>query len=380
MKTRKYTALFFALVLAVSGSAAGFDGTAVKEKELLAEEEEFLSSGEDAATDDGDLIPEEEESGEAAALLSEEVLFEENSLLVNEEPGSELAGGGNSSFQMSPLSLSEHSLKLPMGNKHKLTAMIMGEAAWMYQTDEIVWHSSNESLAKVSADGTVTAVAPGRVFITAEIPDSYYNGGTVSDFCMVLVQFTDVVKEDAYYYDPVYWALDQNITTGLKDSAGRLTGKFAPKNICTREQIVTFLWRMMGSPKPTSTAAFKDVKKGAYYADAVSWAAANKITTGVSKDRFGVGEPCTRGMCVTFLYRAAGSPDMSHFDTSAASVFTDVEKDKYYSDAIVWALQYGITTGYKDDAGNPTYLFGVNDACERGHIVTFLQRFSYIRY
>ena len=182
--------------------------------------------------------------------------------------------------------------------------------------------------------------------------------------------FRDVQNADKFYYTPVYWAVSIGITTGYKQN-GVPTGIFGVEDDCTREQIVTFLWRLMGSPKPKTQAAFTDVKNQ-YYKDAVSWALENGVTTGISQDKFGVGDPCTRGMCVTFLYRAAGSPDVA----SGASEFTDVAAGKWYTDAVSWAASKNITTGYKDSAGNPTGKFGVNDTCTRAQIVTFLYRFA----
>ena len=100
------------------------------------------------------------------------------------------------------------------------------------------------------------------------------------------------------------WANEKGITTGYTDSSGNPTGYFGVDDPCTREQVVTFIWRAAGKPKPgTSKNPFKDVKKGKYYYDAVLWAVKNSITTGISDTKFGVGKDCTRGMVVTFLYR-----------------------------------------------------------------------------
>ena len=166
--------------------------------------------------------------------------------------------------------------------------------------------------------------------------------------------------------------MDKGITTGYKDASGNLSGFFGPNDKCTREQIVTFLWRMMGSPAPKTRANFLDVKSG-YYVDAVSWALENGITTGISSDKFGVGDDCSRAMCVTFLYRAAGTPEVT-----SGSIFTDVPDGKWFSKAVTWAAEKEITTGYKDSAGNPTGIFGLNDPCKRGEIVTFLYRFAHL--
>ena len=186
------------------------------------------------------------------------------------------------------------------------------------------------------------------------------------------ILFDDVQDPKAFYYEPVYWAVGEGITTGYKDSDGDPAGKFGPGDKCTREQIVTFLWRMMGCPESDFHPAFKDIRPDAYYYRAVAWAAEKGITTGVSEERFGVGDFCTREMCVTFLYRAAGEPPVTGSDIK----FTDIVSGSYYEKAVEWASANGATTGYKDASGNLTGRFGVKDHCKRGEIVTFLYRFA----
>ncbi len=108
--------------------------------------------------------------------------------------------------------------------------------------------------------------------------------------------FTDV-SESSYAYKAVLWAVENNITTGTG------AGTFSPKNICTRDQAVTFLWRANGKPEPVSSSSFTDVVPGSYYEKAVGWAVENGITTGVGPGKFNPGGVCTRGHIVTFLYR-----------------------------------------------------------------------------
>ncbi|MBR3423297.1 MAG: S-layer homology domain-containing protein, partial [Clostridia bacterium] len=111
------------------------------------------------------------------------------------------------------------------------------------------------------------------------------------------VSFTDV-KASAYYYKPIMWALENGITKGATDST------FDPDGICTRGHIVTFLYRFAGSPTVGgNTSKFSDVIKGAYYETAVSWAVAKNITSGVNAKRFAPNDVCTRAQTVTFLYR-----------------------------------------------------------------------------
>ena len=213
---------------------------------------------------------------------------------------------------------------------------------------------------------TITVILQGNAEGTRNLTYTIKSSGTAPD-----LEFDDVTDSGKFYFTPVYWAVMMGITTGYKDTAtGLPTGIFGVNDLCTREQIVTFLWRMQGSPAPRTRANFIDVKKG-YYVDAISWALENNITTGVSATTFGVGQDCSRAMCVTFLYRTAGNPDVSD-----GSAFTDVPEGKWFTKAVSWAAQNGITTGYKDSHGNPTGKFGLNDPCKRSEIVTFLYRFA----
>ena len=170
--------------------------------------------------------------------------------------------------------------------------------------------------------------------------------------------FTDVAEKD-YYFEPVMWAVENGITSGLSAT------EFGPSAGCTRAQVVTFLWRAAGEPAPkSSTNPFKDVKEGVYYYNAVLWAVENGITTGLSADTFGPNVNCNRGQIVTFLWRAKGKPAPTNSDNP----FIDVPETQYYYDAVLWAVENGITTGLSADS------FGPNSTCTRGQIVTFLYR------
>ncbi len=170
--------------------------------------------------------------------------------------------------------------------------------------------------------------------------------------------FTDV-KEDAFYYDAVLWAVDKGITTGLSAT------QFGPNAPCTRGQIVTFLWRAAGSPEPiTKEMPFTDVKDGDFFFKAVAWAVEKNITTGLSATQFGANSPCTRGQIVTFLWRFAGEPKPE----SKTMPFADVKTSDFYFDAVLWAVEKNITTGLSATQ------FGPNSPCTRGQIVTFLYR------
>lgn len=137
---------------------------------------------------------------------------------------------------------------------------------------------------------------------------------------------------------------------------------FGPDQACTRAQIVTFLWRAAGSPEPKSGSSFVDVAADAYYAKSVAWAVENGITKGTSETTFHPDETCTRAQGVTFLYRALGKL------AAAQAGFTDVAADSYYADAVNWAAENGVTKGISET------LFGPDGSCTRAQIVTFLYR------
>ena len=169
-------------------------------------------------------------------------------------------------------------------------------------------------------------------------------------------EFSDV-KSGAYYYDAVQWAVANEITNGMGN------GIFAPDTTCTRGQIVTFLYRAAGKPDVSASVSFKDVKSDAYYYKAVQWAVANGITNGVGGDMFAPDATCTRAQVVTFLYRANNSPAVG-----AANSFNDVPVGAYYANAVVWAIEEGITKG----TGNGC--FSPDMGCTRAQVVTFLYR------
>ena len=139
---------------------------------------------------------------------------------------------------------------------------------------------------------------------------------------------------------------------------------FAPNAACTRAQAVTFLWRAAGSPEPQSAeTAFTDVKPGSYYEKAVAWAVENGITKGTSDTAFSPDAPCSRRQIVTFLWRSQKSPAVG-----TANPFTDVKPSDYYADAVLWAVAKGVTHGTTDTTFSP------GSGCTRAQIVTFLWR------
>lgn len=169
--------------------------------------------------------------------------------------------------------------------------------------------------------------------------------------------FYDVAESD-YYYDAVLWAIENNVTSGYTANT------FAPSLDCTRAQIITFLWRAVGSPEPVGAGnAFSDVELGSYYEKAVQWAVENGITNGTGNNSFGTDAAVTRAQVVTFLWRAAGSPVVN-----ADNTFDDVAADAYYSAAVQWAAENGITLGRGANTFSP------DDFCTRAQVVTFLYR------
>ena len=138
---------------------------------------------------------------------------------------------------------------------------------------------------------------------------------------------------------------------------------FSPNAPCTRAHMVTFLWRAAGSPEPAGTdTGFQDVKAGSYYEKAVAWAVENGITNGVDESRFAPDDTVTRAQTVAFLFRYAKASAL------VSDRFVDVSPEAWYAEAVAWAAEKGITKGV--DAAH----FAPNDDCVRGQIVTFLYR------
>ena len=138
---------------------------------------------------------------------------------------------------------------------------------------------------------------------------------------------------------------------------------FGPKQPCTRSQIVTFLWRAAGSPEPKGTAAgMTDVVSGSYYEKAVAWAIEKGITTGTAEGTFSPNATCTRAQAVTFLARAQNAK------ATGKTAFSDVPADSYFADAVAWAQANGVTTGTSETTFSP------DSDCTRAQIITFLYR------
>ena len=173
--------------------------------------------------------------------------------------------------------------------------------------------------------------------------------------------FKDINATD-YFYLPVQWALEKGITNGYGSET-----IFNPEGTCTRAQIVTFLWRTNGSPEPAFLEnPFMDVSSSEYYYKAVLWAVENGITAGYGSDTiFNPDGACTRAQVATFMWRAAGKTDLN----SNVNPFSDLEEGSFYYEAVLWAVENGITNGYGSDT-----IFNPDGICTRGQIVTFLYR------
>ncbi len=226
---------------------------------------------------------------------------------------------------------------------------------------------AGDSLSIVDSRGTelyaATAVKSAEQVIFASdrlVPGEPYTlcvNGVAAVTCIADgLEFTDVAK-NAWYADAVFWAMDKDITTGTSNTT------FSPDDPCTRAQIVTFLWRAVESPAVSGDNPFTDVTEDAWYRSAVLWAVDEGVTAGTGDAVFSPDDPCTRAQAVTFLWRVAGSPAVS-----GDNPFTDVAEGAWYYDAVLWAVDKGITAG----TGRTT--FSPDDLCTRAQIVTFLWR------
>ena len=170
--------------------------------------------------------------------------------------------------------------------------------------------------------------------------------------------FEDVHEGD-FFYEPVMWAVQNGITAGTSPTT------FSPADNCLRAQALTSLWRAMGSPEPkTAENPFTDVKETDYFYKAVLWAYENGIAAGISETEFAPGAVCKRAHVVTFLYKALGEPQVQ----LGENPFTDVHEGDFYYDAVLWAMENGVTEGATADTFAPA------DDCLRAHIVTFLYK------
>ena len=267
----------------------------------------------------------------------------------NSGSGSSSSGSSGSSYAVSVPSAKNGDVTVSPKNASKgdrVTITVTPDKG--YELDKLTVKDASGNKLKLTdkGNGKYTFTMPGsKVTVSAEFVEE-----------QAASIFADV-PADAYYAKAVEWAVKKGITNG------KANGLFGSNDPCTRGQIVTFLWRAAGSPAPKSISSFTDVPADAFYAKAVAWAVENGITSGTGESKFSPNAICTRAQSVTFLYRASGSPAVS-----GSAEFSDVSTTAFYADAVAWAAKKGITTGIGGG------LFGADNDCTRGQIVTFLWR------
>ncbi len=239
-----------------------------------------------------------------------------------------------------------YSVSTPSKTEHG-TVTVSPKSASKGDRVTVTVKNGNELTLKDKGDGKYTFTMPaGKV----EVKATFMEDNSMLNF------FYDV-PNNAYFYEAVKWAVKNGITTGVGNDL------FAPEQPCTRAQIVTFLWRAAGSPEPKGAASgMTDVVSGSYYEKAVAWAIENGITTGTTTSTFSPDATCTRAQAVTFLARALKAK------AASAAEFSDVPTGSYFADAVAWAAANGVTEGIGGG------LFGSDNDCTRGQIVTFLYR------
>ena len=228
-----------------------------------------------------------------------------------------------------------------------VTVTVKPDSGYVLETLTVTDKNGNELTLKDKGNGKYTFTMPsGKV----EVKATFMEDNSMLNF------FYDV-PNNAYFYEAVKWAVKNGITDGVGNNL------FAPEQPCTRAQIVTFLWRAAGSPEPKGAASgMTDVVSGGYYEKAVAWAIENGITTGTTTSTFSPDATCTRAQAVTFLARALNAK------AASAAEFSDVPTGSYFADAVAWAAANGVTEGIGGG------LFGSDNDCTRGQIVTFLYR------
>ena len=227
----------------------------------------------------------------------------------------------------------------------RVTVTLTPDEGYELESLTVTDSRGNELTLTDKGDGRYTFTMPAR---RVEVKASFVETVEVSPFADVAI--------DAYYYEAVKWAVKNSITGGVGND------RFAPEQPCTRAQIVTFLWRAAGSPVVNYAMDLSDVAEDVYYAEAVRWALSEGITTGAGEGSFSPDATCTRAQAVTFLARALNA------NASGKAEFGDVPTDSYFAEAVAWAAANGVTEGVGGG------LFGPDNSCTRGQIVTFLYR------
>lgn len=231
-----------------------------------------------------------------------------------------------------------------------VTITVKPDSGYVLETISVTDKNGNDLKLTDKGNGKYTFTMPAR---RVEVKASFVKSVEVSPFADVAI--------DAYYYEAVKWAAENGITGGVGNSL------FAPNQPCTRAQIVTFLWRAAGSPVVNYLMPFTDVDEGAYYAEAVRWAASTGIITGLTETTFGTDSVCTRAQAAAMIYRCAQAQGKGFTGAWMFHLpFTDVPEWAYES--VAWCYMNGVTTGVSETS------FAPGNDCTRAQIVTFLWR------
>ena len=232
-----------------------------------------------------------------------------------------------------------------------VTITVKPDSGYVLETISVTDKNGNDLKLTDKSNGKYTFTMPTS---KVEIKVTFMEDNSVLNF------FYDV-PNDAYYYEAVKWAAENGITGGVGNSL------FAPNQPCTRAQIVTFLWRAAGSPVVNYLMPFTDVDEGAYYAEAVRWAASCGIVTGLTETTFGTNGVCTRAQAAAMIYRCAQAQGTGFTGAWMFHLpFTDVPEWAYES--VAWCYMNGVTTGVSETS------FAPDNDCTRAQIVTFLWR------
>ena len=232
-----------------------------------------------------------------------------------------------------------------------VTITVKPDSGYVLETISVTDKNGNDLKLTDKSNGKYTFTMPTS---KVEIKVTFMEDNSVLNF------FYDV-PNDAYYYEAVKWAAENGITGGVGNSL------FAPNQPCTRAQIVTFLWRAAGSPVVNYLMPFTDVDEGAYYAEAVRWAASTGIVTGQTETTFGTDSVCTRAQAAAMIYRCAQAQGKGFTGAWMFHLpFTDVPEWAYES--VAWCYMNSVTTGVSETS------FAPGNDCTRAQIVTFLWR------
>ena len=267
-------------------------------------------------------------------------------------------GGGSSSSPSYPVSVpdkTDHgSVTVSPKNASAgstVTITVKPDSGYVLETISVTDKNGNDLKLTDKGNGKYTFTMPAS---KVEIKVTFMEDNSVLNF------FYDV-PNDAYYYEAVKWAAENGITGGIGSSL------FAPNQPCTRAQIVTFLWRAAGSPVVNYLMPFTDVDEGAYYAEAVRWAASTGIVTGLTETTFGTDSVCTRAQAAAMIYRCAQAQGKGFTGAWMFHLpFTDVPEWAYES--VAWCYMNSVTTGVSETS------FAPGNDCTRAQIVTFLWR------